>query len=376
MSTIKVNNIVPPNVGEGVSIDGLQMPTAGALSNRNMIINGGMVVNQRGAASYTSQNSSNVRGVDRFLAIVGTSPAVLTHSPQTTGAPDGFTHWLKISPSTADTSIASNEYSSFNQHIEGYTFARAGFGSSAAKDLAVSFKFKTNKAGTYCMIYRNGAGDRNFLYEFTPVADGNWQTISHTVPGDTSGTWLTTNDLGFRWELCLANGTALQSSTVGSWFGGSYFHSSPNQVNFLDSTSNELGITGVQLEVGSKATEFEYESYAQTLAKCMRYFQRLGGDTYEAVGVGVQGTTTSAKIYMRLLYPMRDAPTMNFSNLILTDRTAFDTPVTAFSDLRSSTTAAYANFTMSPASGVAGRAVILAVTHSLGSGYIQFGSEL
>ncbi len=307
MSTIKVNNIVPPNVGEGVSIDGLQMPTAGAFSNRNMIINGGMVVNQRGAASYTSQNSSNVRGVDRFLAIVGTSPAVLTHSPQTTGAPDGFTHWLKISPSTADTSIASNEYSSFNQHIEGYTFARAGFGSSAAKDLAVSFKFKTNKAGTYCMIYRNGVGDRNFIYEFTPVADGNWQTISHTVPGDTSGSWLTTTGIGFRWELCLANGPALQSSTVGSWFGGQYFHSTPNQVNFLDSTSNELGITGVQVEVGSKSTPFEHESYSQTLAKCMRYCQAFNG----RIARGNWGSATNALVMKDLTPAMRTPPTIS-----------------------------------------------------------------
>jgi hypothetical protein len=125
------------------------------------------------------------------------------------------------------------------------------------------------------MIHRNGPANRNFLYEFTPVADGNWQTITYTVPGDTSGTWDKTNSTGWRWELCIGNGTAFHASTVGSWFSGTYYHSTPNQVNFLDSTSNELGITGVQVEVGSKATPFEHRSYGDELSRCQRYYQEV-----------------------------------------------------------------------------------------------------
>jgi hypothetical protein len=284
MSTIKVNKIENTSTTDGgvsidvdghVQIDGQQMPTAGPLSNRSLIINGAMTVAQRGT-SHTSQHNSNNYGVDRFKVSIGNSLAVITHSQETTGAPDGFQNWLKVVVTTADTSIGAGDYGIIAQQIEGYNFAHVNYGTSNAQEVTVSFKFKTNKAGTYCMIHRNNAADRNYIHEFTPVADGNWQTITYTVPGDTTGTWDKTNNIGWSWELCIANGTSFQSSTVDSWFGGQFFHSTPNQVNFLDSTSNELGITGVQVELGSKTTPFEHEHYSQTLAKCQRYFQING----------------------------------------------------------------------------------------------------
>jgi len=283
MSTIKVNRIENTSTTDGgvsidvdghVTIDGQQLPTAGPLSNRNLIINGAMQVAQRGT-SHTSQHTINNYGVDRWQVVCPNTSAVLVHSHETTGGPEGFNNWLKISPSTADTTISPNDYSSVAQKIEGYNFASAQYGLSDAKEVTVSFKFKTNKAGTYCLTHRNNAADRNYIHEFTPVADGNWQTITYTVPGDTTGTWDKTNNIGWRFELFLANGTTFQSSTTDTWFGGTYYHSTPNQVNFLDSTSNELGITGVQVELGSKATPFEHESYGQTLAKCQRYFHKL-----------------------------------------------------------------------------------------------------
>ena len=287
MSTIKVNRIENTSTTDGgvsidvnghVTIDGQQLPTAGPLSNRNLIINGAMQVAQRGT-SHTSQHTINNYGVDRWQVICPNTSAVLVHSHETTGGPEGFNNWLKISPSTADTTISPSDYSSVQQKIEGYNFASAQYGLSDAKEVTVSFKFKTNKAGTYCITHRNNAADRNYIHEFTPVADGNWQTITYTVPGDTTGTWDKTNNIGWRFELFLANGTANQSSTTDTWFGGTYYHSTPNQVNFLDSTSNELGITGVQVELGSKATPFEHELYPQTLAKCQRYYQLMYGNT-------------------------------------------------------------------------------------------------
>ena len=271
-SGIVVSGVTTATNIDVTSINNLNYPTAGPLSNRNLIINGAMQVAQRGTTG-TSQNGNNNWVVDRFKGNIGTSPAVITHSQETTGAPDGFQNWLKVVVTTADTSIVATDYGTILQQVEGYNFAHVNYGTSNAQEVTVSFKFKTNKAGTYCMIHRNNAADRNYLHEFTPVADGNWQTITYTVPGDTTGTWDKTTNIGWRWELTIANGTSYQSSTVGSWFGGSYYHSTPNQVNFLDSTSNELGITGVQVEVGSKATPFEHESYGQTLEKCKRYLQ-------------------------------------------------------------------------------------------------------
>ena len=292
------------------SINNLNYPTAGPLSNRNIIINGAMQVAQRGTTG-TSQNGNNNYVVDRFKGIINTSPAVITHSQETTGAPDGFQNWLKVVVTTADTSIGAADYGTIHQHIEGYNFAHVNYGASNAQEVTVSFKFKTNKAGTYCMIHRNNAADRNYIHEFTPVADGNWQTITYTVPGDTTGTWDKTTNIGWRWELCIANGTDFQSSTVGSWFSGTFYHSSPNQVNFLDSTSNELGITGVQLEVGSVATPFEHENYGQTLAKCERYYQIVVQGADAVLGNAAYYENTRVFSVCHLRTTMRAAPSLD-----------------------------------------------------------------
>ncbi len=372
-SGIVVSGVTTATNIDVTSINNLNYPTSGPLSNRNLIINGAMQVAQRGTTGI-SQNGNNNWVVDRFKGNIS-GQATITHSQETTGAPDGFQNWLKVAVTTADSSLASNEYGTMENKIEGYDFAQTRYGNSDAQDVTVSFKFKTNKAGTYCMIHRNEAANRNYLHEFTPVADGNWQTITYTVPGDTGGTWNKINGIGWRWELCIGNGTAFQSSTVGSWFDGQYYHSTPNQVNFLDSTSNELGITGVQVEVGSRATPFEHESYPQTLAKCMRYYQRLGNEKYVAVGSGVQGGTTSSRINVNMLYPMRDGPTLNYSNLILTDRTVFDNDVTAYSDLQASPTGVYANFQTTATGGALGRGILLTVKNNT-SGYLELKAEL
>tara|TARA_Y100000004_G_scaffold193119_1_gene255038 strand:+ start:1318 stop:2484 length:1167 start_codon:yes stop_codon:yes gene_type:complete len=318
MSTIKVTNIEHESTGNGgiqldssghVTVDGVQMPTTGPLSNRNLIINGAMQVAQRGTSS-TSQHNSNNYGLDRWQVVCPNTSAVLVHSQESTGGPDGFENWLKISPSTADTAIAANNYSSVQQKIEGYNFAPARYGTADAKNVSVSFKFKTNKAGTYCVCHRNEAANRNYIHEFTPVADGSWQTITYTVEGDTTGTWATTNGLGWRFELFLANGTNNQSSTTDTWFQGQYYHATPNQVNFLDSTSNELGITGVQVELGTKSTPFEYRSYGDELAKCRRYYfqSKQQGDTYEGCYYAYGISTNRIGAQVRLPIEMRTDP--------------------------------------------------------------------
>jgi len=254
-----------------VQVDGQQLPTTGSFGTRSMIINGDMVVAQRGA-SHTSEDGQNNYGIDRFKVVCPNTDAVLAHTQESSGGPEGFKYWLKITPTTADTAIGADNYSTVQQIIEGSNFVSARYGTSEAKRLAISFKFKTNKAGTYCMIHRNQTANRNFLHEFTPVADGNWQTISYSIPGDTTGTWQTNNDIGWRFELCLANGSSFQSSTTESWFSGQYFHSTPSQVNFLDNTGNELGITAVQVELGEKSTPFEFLPFDQALLRCQRYY--------------------------------------------------------------------------------------------------------
>tara|TARA_R100000406_G_scaffold48716_1_gene32789 strand:- start:285 stop:1451 length:1167 start_codon:yes stop_codon:yes gene_type:complete len=325
MSTIKVTNIEHESTGNGgiqldssghVIIDGVQMPSSGALSHRNLLINGAMIISQRGT-SFSSSHNNNNYGLDRWQVLCPNTSATIVHSQESTGGPDGFKNWLKASPSVADTNIASSDYGFIQQKIEGYNFAPARFGFSDAKKLTLSFRFKTNKAGTYCWMFRNSAANRNLIHEFTPVADGNWQTISFTIPGDTGGTWLTDNGVGLNHGLCIANGSSLQSSTTDTWFQGQYYHSTPNQVNFLDSTSNELGITGIQMEIGEVATEFEHRSHGEELARCQRYYYRHADRASdEGRSVGTFAMYQSSRCFGAVHFPvtMRATPTLDASD--------------------------------------------------------------
>ena len=390
MSTIKVNKIENTSTTDGgievdtsghVTIDGLQMPTTGPLSNRNLIINGGMQVAQRGT-SNTSQHNVNNYGVDRWQVVCPNTTAVLVHSQETTGGPDGFKNWLKISPSTADTSIAASDYSSVQQKIEGYNFISANYGTANAQNVTVSFKFKTNKAGTYCMCHRNAAADRNYIHEFTPVADGSWQTITYTVPGDTTGTWDTTSGIGWRFELFLANGTANQSNTTDTWFSGSYYHSTSNQVNFLDSTSNELGITGVQVELGDKSTPFEHRSYGDELRRCDRYCQVYRwGSQYEHICQGIISSGVELQNEFPLRGEMRTFPSCTisaFSHFRLNDYRGHDQDANNFVGIyKGHTSTVKLNFKKATSNMDGGRAGYMNVSTSAGGACaMTFSAEL
>ena len=110
MSTIKVNNIDPPNVGEGVSIDGLQMPTAGALSNRRININGEMSVTQRGNVNVTAGGGVTSTAADRF-GLLNYWGSGQVNTSVDTQAPDGFDTSLKLEVNTAAAMSGSTGYS-------------------------------------------------------------------------------------------------------------------------------------------------------------------------------------------------------------------------------------------------------------------------
>jgi len=313
---INVAGIVTASSLYTTSINDLNYPTAGPLSNRNLIINGAMQVAQRGTSSAGNGFNTTSWPVDRFK-VANLTDAVLTVSQENSGAPEGFQYWSKVLVTTADTSIASTQYSTITQMIEGYNFAQCKYGTSDAKSIRVSFYFKTNKSGTYCMIHRNESANRNFLYEFVPSSLDTWERIEYTVPGDITGTWNVSTGIGFRFELCMSNGTSYQSSTVGSWFSGQYYHSTPNQVNLFNEVNNYIGITGVQVEVGEGSTPFEHRSYGQELALCQRYYQQIG-KTSSGNDFFASGFTTTNDFYGGgfLKTTMRASPTISYVGTI------------------------------------------------------------
>jgi hypothetical protein len=320
VSTIKVTNIKNASTDNGgiaidgtghVQVDGVQMPTAGALSNRNKIINGDMRVAQRG----TSFTGTSKYPADRWT-VGGSTSVVLTSQNESTEVPTGFQNSAKLSITTADSSIAAGDAWDFTQHIEGYNVADLLFGTANAKSVTLSFWVNCTSTGTFCIVLLGSSDgvslDRSYVAEYTINTADTWEQKTITVPGDTGGTWHTGNGRGLSVRFGLTAGTTYQKA-AGSWGAGNVIGSS-NQTQLLSTANSEWYVTGVQLEVGSKATGFEYRSYGDELARCQRYYQKMTGTVGNRSFVNMAAWSSSS-VYGVLPFQqvMRSAPTVTDS---------------------------------------------------------------
>ena len=284
---------------------------------RNLVINGAMNVAQRGT-SFTSI-SSNTYTSDRWqLQAAGDGRSTITQS--TTVPNNNFLYSMKVDVTTADTSLGATDLQSFTQRIEGNAMYQLGLGTSSAKSLAVSFWVRSNKTGTYCVAIRNASGGRSITSEYSISSADTWEHKVITFSGDTTGTYSTNNSEGINLNFVLLAGTNHDGKTADTWEANTAF-ATDNQVNLFDNTSNEWYVTGVQLEVGSAATEFEHRSFEEELAACQRYYKRynIGSDTaYSRLVVSTYSDTTSRfYVTMQLPVELRTTPTMAQSSLTL-----------------------------------------------------------
>lgn len=211
---------------------------------------------------------------------------------------------LHLDVVTADISIGASDYADVFQLIEGYNIADLGFGEAGTRYFTLSFWHKHTKPGTYSVGFRNDDSNRSYVAEYTQSVTDTWEKAELTIPVDTSGVWKRNELVGLRVNFSLAFGSA-QSTTPGSWQAGNFIASN-NQVNALDSTSNNFKLALVQLEAGEKATKFEYRSISQELTLCQRYYQ---------VGEFLQYAASSSYTYwyysqIDFITQMRANPTM------------------------------------------------------------------
>jgi len=281
---------------------------------------------------------------------------------------------MKFDVTTADTSIGASQYYQFYQKIEGQNVAHLMWGTSDAKSVTLSFWCRSNKTGTYVITFMNNAADRLNPNNFTINSANTWEKKTITLSGDTTGTWLTTNGIGLYVIWNLALGSDYQDGTNGTW--GSADYGSGATVNFLDSTSNEFYITGIQLEVGEQATPFEHRSYGDELAKCQRYYYqttyRGAGDTTLLSGTVASGTT-AAQCGDSFPVTMRSAPAVGYSGSITAYDGSQNNTVTAITANGSSTTNATINVTAGTGL-TTGRAV--QILSNASDEYLTFDAEL
>ena len=248
---------------------------------KNMIINGAVSINQRnGTSSYVVPNATggSYGGPDRWAVNEATGATISVNmdgDPTSNNAFGSdvreFSKAFQFAVTSDNSSLSSTENLHFFQNIEGYNTAHLGWGTEKAKPVTLSFWVKCNVVGTYCVGLENNATNRTCIREYTVKPGYKWQKVSLTFPGCIDGTWERTNACGIRVRFCLASGTQYDDGIDGQWVNSDEL-TTGNQVNFVSSTSNRYFITGVQLEIGKNATEFEHRSYGEEISLCQRYY--------------------------------------------------------------------------------------------------------
>ena len=239
---------------------------------RNRIINGACVIDQRNAgASVTITSATYV--IDRWKIYASQSSKL--SAQQNAGSvtpPTGFTNYFGTTSLSAY-SVISTDIFAMQYFIEGYNVSDLGWGTANAKTVTLSFQVYSSLTGTFGGALLNSSENRSYPFSYTISSANTWTSISITIAGDTTGTWLTTNGRGISMYFGLGVGSA-GSGTANTWSGNSYY-STTGATSVVGTSGATFYITGVQLEVGSSATGFEYRQYQQELALCQRYFWQL-----------------------------------------------------------------------------------------------------
>ena len=243
-----------------------------SVNMKNRIINGAMTIDQRNAGASITATTGTIYGVDRFF-VQGSVTSKFT-AQQSTTAPAGFINsWLLTS--SAATTPSSSDYYYFAQSIEGLNCTDLAWGTANAKAITISFWVRSSLTGTFSGAVLNSASDRSYAFTFTINSANTFEYKTVTIAGDTSGTWLTTNGIGLVVRFALGAGSSFLQS-AGSWGTGNVVGAT-GTTQWISTSGATFYITGVQLEVGSTATSFDYRPYGTELLLCQRYYQLYQG---------------------------------------------------------------------------------------------------
>ena len=335
MSTLKVGGIR----GVSASSDAITVANDGTctakvtnnLSNRNIIINGAMQVAQRSGSStvaVTEGTNENYQSIDRMHFSFGNAAAGACNLSQSTDAPTtlGFTKSHKTDVTTVNSTSSGSGVISLQYQIEGQDIRSSGWNHlSDSSFLTLSFYFKTTKTGNSKLpiMFRTRHGTNYYYVKNITVTDPtNWNRYTCKIPGNSN---LTINDLataGMSIFFSYQTGSDKDTGSEGSW-GSTNAYSTSESTNYFDSTSNDMFITGIQLEVGEHATDFEHRSYGQELDLCKRYFQQYGIDSFgnntkrlSLPFINEHASNTGGYINFRFEKEMRAAPTATIGSTL------------------------------------------------------------
>jgi hypothetical protein len=291
----------------GTSVAGSNLGAGNASIMKNRLINGDFKVSQYYGTSATA-NTINGYAIDRWQIEQDVTGKLIAQQNQGSVTPPvGFANYFGVTSQSAY-SVGASERFALIQYVEGYNMSDLNWGTANAKTVTLSFWAYSSLTGTFGGSFLTYSGT-NYSYPFSysiPVAN-TWTYISITVPGPSVGSWATNNAGALQLSFSLGCGSTY-TGTAGSWQNIKVLNAT-GATSVVGTNGATFYITGVQLEVGSSATGFEYVNYQTSLANCMRYYYKLQLGDYGAIN-GFNDNSTNAICYYQFPVPMRSAPTL------------------------------------------------------------------
>ena len=300
MALIKVNN-------RGQSAD--FSTEIGA--TKNLITNGDMRIAQRGTSATGITNNGGYFIIDRFKTVISSGYTNTIEQSTDVPAGYGFVNSLKQTFTTANSSPSAGEYNLIDQNLEKQNIYSTENGTSSAKSITLSFWVKSSVTGTFAVALQNyGSSRRSNVLSYTISSANTWEKKIIVTTADTSANTNTANGSGLGLRFVLGSGSSYEASNATTgWQTGDYFGFTG--ATYPAATTNATWqITGVQLEVGGAATDFEHRSYGEELQLCQRYFQKVLNSNRVDV---MRKSGTSAAHYLSYFQEMRTAPTLSLT---------------------------------------------------------------
>lgn len=298
----------------------------GAFSNtfigigRNRMINGDCQIDQRYA--YTA-HAVTVAGdpICDMWKVDSNGGGTLTCQVLSATPPTGFLKYLRTTVTVNDATPAAADRYSILTRFEGNVVADFMMGTANAKTVTLSFWVRSSLTGTFGTGMDNPSATRSWVGQYTINAANTWEYKTITFTLDTTGTWPTDNTIAMslRWDM----GSGANYEGVTGWQNGALLQHVSGNTQLIVTSSATWDITGVQLEIGSSATPFEYTSYAQQLTRCQRYFETsylpgvlpgtaLAANPIQIVAVNINSAMESSSIFYKV--PKRILPTLIIYN--------------------------------------------------------------
>ena len=386
MSTLKVGAIR----GVSASSDAITVANDGTctanitnnLSNRNLIINGAMRVAQRG----TSSTSGGYQTVDRFRCNFsgndenGTQAQHALTSSDTGPYEEGFRFSYHVTNGNQTSGAGADDAVEFLSKFEAQDIANSGWDyTSTSSYLTLSFWVKSSVAQNFFGYIKTADGTpQNFPYQTGSLSANTWTKITKTIPGNSNLQFDNDANEGMRITWAAFNGTNRTASGVSldTWVAYADGTRMPDFTSTWYTTNDAtFEITGVQLEVGDHATDFEHRSFADEIIRCERYYRRDAADgvVYYRFCLGQCTSSTGTQATVKWPTRMRAAPTFATSGTLKGYTVNSQKTPSSFALLDQTTQGGIVTYS---ASGLSAGNCVDLIAGNDGDAYIEFIAEL